>query len=286
LELLGGGEAAARAVDDNLGDAVLARGPVDLWMQRMAMARQALDPFDVVGVELVEGGARARLVHDGDLWLVTCHVEPEAPCRIAGVAMSPRVPPGLTPRLPMDFADHDFDESEPARGESLIVFGGLPGVGKSTLADAVGRALRTPVFAIDWLLGALTPFGGRHFDDLWGIGTEQLTTLAVRQLALGQSVILDSPMEEPPLRDRWRSLASRCGAAYVPILCVCPDTEEHRRRLEGRQRGIAGWHNAGNWGNVADRAARFPPWGEAMVVDTTAEHNANLTAILARIRGS
>jgi predicted kinase len=162
---------------------------------------------------------------------------------------------------------------------------GLPGVGKSTLADAVGRALRVPVFAIDWLLGALTPFGGRHLDDLWSIGTEQLTTLAVRQLALGQSVILDSPMEEPPLRDRWASLATRYGARYVPILCVCPDADEHRRRLEGRQRGIPGWHDAGNWNNVADRASRFPRWDDAMVVDTTGDPDANLNAVMARIRG-
>ena len=34
---------------------------------------------------------------------------------------------------------------------------------------AHGRALGIPVFANDWLLGALTPFGGYHFDRLLDI---------------------------------------------------------------------------------------------------------------------
>ena len=285
MDLLGGDASAAGAAEDYLGDAVRAGGSTDEWLQRMATTRRSLAPFEIVGVALVKGGARARLVHDGDPWLVTCLVEPESPHRIARVAIGPLVLPGVTARLPMDFADYDLGESEPARHESFIVFGGLPGVGKSTLSEAVGRALRTPVFAIDWLMGALTPFGGHHFDDRWGIGLEQLTTLAMRQLAAGQSVILDSPMEEPALRDRWRSLAARAGAAYLPILCVCPDADEHRRRLEGRHRGIPGWHNAGNWDTVATRLARFPPWDEAMVVDTTVDPDANLRDVLARVRG-
>ncbi|CAA9294262.1 MAG: hypothetical protein AVDCRST_MAG93-4135, partial [uncultured Chloroflexia bacterium] len=39
----------------------------------------------------------------------------------------------------------------------LIVFAGLPGTGKSTMAEAVGRTLHAPVFALDWILGTLTP---------------------------------------------------------------------------------------------------------------------------------
>ena len=33
----------------------------------------------------------------------------------------------------------------------LIVFSGLPGTGKSTLAESVGKQQRVPVFAKDWL---------------------------------------------------------------------------------------------------------------------------------------
>ena len=64
----------------------------------------------------------------------------------------------------------------------MIVFSGLPGTSKSTLADATGHQLRFPVFAADWLLGSLTPFGGYHFDRLLDISVEMLTTLAFGQL--------------------------------------------------------------------------------------------------------
>ena len=37
----------------------------------------------------------------------------------------------------------------------LIIFSGLPGTGKSTLAEAVARQLGIPVFAKDWLEAAL-----------------------------------------------------------------------------------------------------------------------------------
>ena len=37
----------------------------------------------------------------------------------------------------------------------LIVFSGLPGTGKSALAEAVGRELGIPVFAKDWLEATL-----------------------------------------------------------------------------------------------------------------------------------
>lgn len=39
----------------------------------------------------------------------------------------------------------------------VIVFTGLPGTGKSTLADWTASQLGAPAFAGDWLLGALKP---------------------------------------------------------------------------------------------------------------------------------
>ena len=143
----------------------------------------------------------------------------------------------MTPRLPADFSNYPLPRTSGAR---LIVFSGLPGVGKSTLADAVGSRLGIPVFATDWLLGALTPFGGRHLDDLLGIAGELLTTFA-----LGQSAIIDHPSEHVADRERWRTLADRLGAEFIPVLCECSDPVVHRTRLEGRTRGIPGWHDAG-----------------------------------------
>ncbi len=240
----------------------------------------ALAPVSVVGLDLRETRAQARVrARDGDIYVITCAVEPEPPHRLTSAWLSGLVPDVLTPRLPMDFADYPLPAR--ARGCSLIVFSGVPGSGKSTLADATGAALAIPVFAADWLLGSLTPFGGYHLHESWGMGAELLTTLALRQLQLGQSAILDCPAEEPDVRDRWRSLADRAGSDFRVIVCVCPDEAEHKKRLAGRQRGIPGWHDPGNWANAQRRLAAFPSWaGDVLTVDTTRPLAEILVAVL------
>lgn len=44
---------------------------------------------------------------------------------------------------------------------TIVLFTGLPGTGKSTLAERVARAVKAPVFAGDWLMGALKPAPSR-----------------------------------------------------------------------------------------------------------------------------
>ena len=90
----------------------------------------------------------------------------------------------------------------------LIIFTGLPGTGKSSLADEVGREMSLPVFSKDWLEAALRLCGlGRTEDEARALGYagyELLTLLAERQLKLGQSAILDSVASFEPIRMRWR----------------------------------------------------------------------------------
>ena len=236
-------------------------------------------PVAIIGVDLRDLEARARIrnpVHG--VYILSCTVDPAPPHLITQTWFQPENDRDLTPRLPMDFTDHVV----PARGgrRRLVVFSGLPGSGKSTLADVVGERLQIPVFSIDWLLGALTPFGGRHLENLSGIGDELLTTLAFRQLALGQSAILDDTVEDPSTRKRWETLAQRVAADFKVVACLCPDLNEHRRRVEGRTRGIPGWHDASDWANVVKRLAAFPPWDDALTIDTTRPRHENVSVTL------
>jgi predicted kinase len=177
----------------------------------------------------------------------------------------------LTPRLPAR-----FESTGQRSGGRLIVVCGVPGTGKSTLADGIGRALGIPVFAIDWLMGALTPFGGRdRGPELGDIGYELATTLAYRQLLLGQSAVIDSPAEGVDERERWRTLAESFDAGFDVIHCVCGDEATHATRLATRVRGIAGWHDGGSWQVVKPRRDAWVPWTGVNLLELDAVHGAD-----------
>jgi predicted kinase len=190
------------------------------------------------------------------------------------------VPDYLTPGLPGDFTGVPMPAAE---GAALIVFGGVPGSGKSTVAERVGATLDIPVFALDWLLGALTPFGMRHRHDLTNLGSELLTTLAYRELSARRSAVLDTTSEDPAGRARWASLAAAAHAAFIPVVCVCTDRALHRERVERRVRSIPGWADAGDWANASARLAAFPPWPEALFLDTARPLDECVAAVLDRV---
>jgi predicted kinase len=154
----------------------------------------------------------------------------------------------------------------------LIIFSGLPGTGKSTLAEAIGRDLRIPVFAKDWLEATLLRSELQAMNEgkpLGFAGYELLTILARRQLMLGQSVILDSVAASSSIRSSWRQLSDEYRADWRVIECICSEETIHRSRLNGRKRDIPGWHEL-EWPEV-ERVKRFyVPWEEEhLVLDMT-----------------
>jgi hypothetical protein len=146
----------------------------------------------------------------------------------------------------------------------LIIFSGLPGTGKSTLAEAIGKELGIPVFAKDWLEGTLLRSGLKptiEDKSLGFAGYELLTVLAERQLTLGQSVILDSVAGTETIRSTWRQLARQYGADWRVIECICSDESLHRSRLKVRKRNIPGWHEL-EWSDVEKVKQYYHPWND------------------------
>jgi predicted kinase len=134
----------------------------------------------------------------------------------------------------------------------LIVFSGLPGTGKSTLAEALGKSLGIPVFTRDWLEATLWKHGlkaAANNRSLGFISYELMMVLAERQFMLDQSVILDSVAGLRAIRVAWSELAERYGADRRVIECICSDEAVHRSRLAGRKRNIPGWHEL-EWSEV------------------------------------
>ncbi len=150
-------------------------------------------------------------------------------------------------------------------GVQLIVFTGLPGTGKSTLAEEAATLLRCPLFAKDQLEAALRRSGiGADANSGWAAG-ELLTTLASEQLGRGQSAILDTVATFERMREPWRALAREHGATLRIIECVCSDETLHRARLEVRRRGIPGWPEL-TWDDVLVVRSRFEPWSDPRLI--------------------
>jgi predicted kinase len=160
----------------------------------------------------------------------------------------------------------------------LIIFSGLPGTGKSSLAEAVAKDLGIPVFAKDWLEATLLRSGLVPTEEdkpLGFAGYELLTVLAERQLMLGQSVIVDSVAATESIRARWRQLARQYGASWRVIECVCSDESFHRSRLQDRRRNIPGWHELA-WSDVEKVKRYYVPWDdECLKLDMTNRYNDN-----------
>lgn len=161
----------------------------------------------------------------------------------------------------------------------LIIFSGLPGTGKSMLAEAMGRDLGIPVFAKDWLEATLLQSGLKPVSEeksLGSAGYELLTVLAERQFMLGQSVILDSVAGTQTIRSTWRQMSEQYGADWRVIECVCSDETLHRARLQDRTRNITGWHEL-EWSEVERVKQYYIPWeGEHLVLDMLYPFDENL----------
>jgi len=172
----------------------------------------------------------------------------------------------------------------------LIIFTGLPGTGKSSLAEAVGRQLGIPVFAKDWLEATLlrcrTDSNPEIVTPLGYVGYELLTTLAQRQLMLGQSAILDSVASTQSIRDKWRDLAAAYNASWNVIECICSDEAVHRAQLATRQRHIPGWHEL-TWAEVERVKAYYVAWREDhLILDMINSLDDNIQQALAYLKNA
>jgi predicted kinase len=168
----------------------------------------------------------------------------------------------------------------------LIVMSGLPGAGKSSIAQELGRLLPAPVMSVDPVEAAMWRAGVDRSQPTGLAAYVVVEAFASEVLALGQTVIVDAVNDAAEAREQWRGLARRRSVALRNIEVTCSDRALHRRRLEDRQRGIDGFVEP-TWASVEARRANFDTWCEdRLVLDSTAPLAGNVQVAMAHLRNA
>src|SRR6516165_8922556 len=151
---------------------------------------------------------------------------------------------------------------------TLIVLSGLPGSGKTVLAQALSRALSVAILSIDTIEAAMWR-GGLAKTETGVAAYEVAQALADEHLGLRHSVIVDAvnPAEAP--RAAWRNLTAKHRVNLKIIECVCADETILRQRIESRVRSKADTHEL-SWARLLQRRAEYEAWTDPrLVLDTS-----------------
>jgi predicted kinase len=135
----------------------------------------------------------------------------------------------------------------------LIIFGGLPGTGKTTIAKQLAKTIGAVYLRVDTIEQALKRSNAAISKDWCGPeGYFVCYELAKENLALGLTVVADTVNPIEITRNDWRKVAQVVGVKSYEIEAVCLDKAEHRRRIEVRTTDIEN-HQLPTWQEVLDR---------------------------------
>ena len=150
----------------------------------------------------------------------------------------------------------------------LIVIGGLPATGKTTLARLLAARTGGVHLRIDTIEQAIVRSGlARH--PVGPVGYVVGYALAEEQLRQGHTVIAESVNPLALTRDAWRDAAVRAGVPVLEAEVVCSDPDEHRRRAHSRAVDIPDLPLP-DWEQIVGR--EYEPWNrEHLVVDTAGQ---------------
>ncbi|MET9492959.1 AAA family ATPase [Nocardia sp. NPDC006630] len=156
----------------------------------------------------------------------------------------------------------------------LVLIGGLPGTGKSTVAAQLATRTGAEVISSDTLRAVMRRSGavvggsgtygeGAYHPDAKALVYEQLLGHARDRLEYGVSVILDASWLDSGYREQARLLARQTHTELIELHCGCPP-QLAATRLRNRAPG-----DSDATPTIADAmAAAASPWPEATVLDT------------------
>ncbi|WP_067833972.1 AAA family ATPase [Nocardia lijiangensis] len=156
----------------------------------------------------------------------------------------------------------------------LVLIGGLPGTGKSTVSRELSAATGAVVISSDQVRKQLLAAGEITGEiGTFGVGAysaagkarvyAELRTRARELLAAGRSVILDASWTDSTEQRQAAALAAEARADLVQLVCHCPPSVAGRR-IDCRPRGDSDATRQ----IAAAMAGQAAEWPDATVIDT------------------
>ena len=160
---------------------------------------------------------------------------------------------------------------------TLVIFSGLPGTGKSTLANRLARELQWTLLRIDDVVNNIPENPGTEF---WDSQVEVLLALTEAQLEIGLSVVVDSVFMNTD-RQHAQALAQKYQAHFRPIYTYLSDEKIWEQRVTARFDQLNNSAVA-TWQQVQHQSGHFRNWepGTALFVDALEPVEKNYAAVL------
>ena len=160
---------------------------------------------------------------------------------------------------------------------SIIIIGGIPCTGKTTLAELLANEFKIPLFSKDKLEAAILRRGLAEKHSLNGVGYELLAELAESEVNQGRSVILDCVASSSRVKEFWSTMISQ-DIKYIE--CICSITAIHKKRVTGRKRNILGWYEI-TWKDIQNIKETYKPFSKnRLILDSVENLNTNLEKAL------
>jgi uncharacterized protein len=187
---------------------------------------------------LMEGYQSATGDDTGDVLSLYCWYRALVRAKVASILASEETASAETrSSAGLNARRHIYHALRFARGDEqalVILVGGLPGSGKTTLARALGAAIGARVASADETRKRLAGLGqgvhstadidsGLYSSEMNERVYKALIDAADEALTHDRSVVLDATFRRRPDRESVRSLASLRGARFLMVECYAPD---------------------------------------------------------------